>query len=135
MIEEKPPLTVEEIIKKILGHRTANSKTNQKNFDVLTPQRLNHLTEIASKGLSTSENFLKAYNRLNASGWLQKPSLEVTDADLEQLAIDQPWNKPAYKKRLAEFGYSQQEEKPEDSPEVKKIKRGAINKKKQQNLF
>lgn len=97
MKKKKTFTTVEEVLTEVLGKAPANSKSNLKRYDLATPTRISHLTEMITEGLAPLEVIEQATQQLYASGWLKKPAREVTKEDLEKLLKAAPWNDPNYK--------------------------------------
>jgi hypothetical protein len=81
------PTTVSEVLDVVLGHEI---RQGSKGWDRATPTRYAHLTELLQQGVPP-EVVAAAEQRISASGWLKKPAREVTDADLEQLRQQRPW--------------------------------------------
>lgn len=89
--------TVEEVLTEVLGKAPANSKSNTKTYDVATPTRISHLTEIITNKQAPLEVIEEATTRLYASGWLKKPAHFVTLEDVADLHRRAPWNDPHFK--------------------------------------
>lgn len=89
--------TAQDVLRAVLGTSVAGSKTNPKRYDLLTPTRLSHMTEMIERREVTAEVSEEAYNLLAASQWLQMPALAITPADMARLYKAAPWNatKPA----------------------------------------
>lgn len=75
----------------------ANTKrgTPSKRHEVMNPARYHHLVELMRVRRPLQVAVVRAAEqRINASGWLKKPALAVTCADLVRLKRARPWRKP-----------------------------------------
>lgn len=77
------PTTVDEAITLLLGPGGAARGTprTSKTWVMMSPSRYGHAVELVKRG-ADAELVTKAINRINASGWMQKPVHLVTEADL-----------------------------------------------------
>ncbi|RKH92794.1 hypothetical protein [Corallococcus sp. AB038B] len=66
--------------------------TRTRKFDVMTPNRYMHALELLESGADPFAVDI-AVKLINASGWLQKPALEITKEDLSHLFDERPWEK------------------------------------------
>jgi len=101
-VEAKDPadLTVEEMVLLIVGPPSRG--TPKKKWHAMTPTRFGHMIELHARGAYPGITQM-AEQRINASGWLDKPAYEVTEADLALLDRTKPWNKPKWRERTREF--------------------------------
>jgi hypothetical protein len=84
------PTTVSEVIERVLVNTERGRP--QRSHDVMTPTRYTILVELLQAGVKPAL-VVEAERRINASGWLKKPALDVTDEDLERLAVEKPWER------------------------------------------
>lgn len=86
---------VDQCVRLLLG--SVNRGRPRKAWTAMTPTRLGHSCELIREGKFPVDVIIAACNRINASGWLNKSPLEVTDEEVADLLESQPWEQPLFK--------------------------------------